>query len=282
MRTRPSYHSGFARSAAESDAPDLWRSLWGAWVPMLGNTGQTLFDHAGRRFHGTCVNGPAWAVGQHGWMMEFNGSSQYVNLGTLGDFGSSQYRGVTLDAWLQTNYTAGFQAVMRTVHEVASGYRALSMVLNRRATGELDPGVIAIVSTDMNKYLTGSSQYGVNTGVCNGNIHHLAATVWPPANAIQVYLDGKSLPTTMALTQSPNNYVNYVYPLFLGAGNHAGTPAFYFNGKIGLARVWNRVLTLEEIRGLYADPLGMFRERRRVYGGFMGRRRRFLLCGEAA
>jgi hypothetical protein len=281
MRTRPSYHSGFARSAAESDAPDLWRSLWGAWVPMLGNTGQTLFDHAGRRFHGTGVNGPTWAVGKHGWMMEFNGSSQYVNLGTLGDFGSSQYRGATLDAWLQTSYTGGIQAVMRTANAV-TGYNTTGILLSRNANSGADPGGLQISCNDQSKYLVGGTPNGVNTGICDGNIHHLAVTIWPPANAMQMYLDGRAIQTNMTLQQSPTSYINFPIAMFLGAANHSGTPSFYFNGRIGLARVWNRVLSLAEIRGLYADPLGMFRERRRVYGGFTGRRRRLLICGEAA
>lgn len=45
---QPSYPAGFARSAAESANPGLWRGLVGAWVPALGVTGGTLHDVSGR------------------------------------------------------------------------------------------------------------------------------------------------------------------------------------------------------------------------------------------
>jgi hypothetical protein len=44
----PSFKQGFARSAAESESPQLWRGLVGAWVPALGRCGNVLRDVSGR------------------------------------------------------------------------------------------------------------------------------------------------------------------------------------------------------------------------------------------
>jgi hypothetical protein len=44
----PSFKQGFARSAAESEFPQLWRGLLGAWVPALGRCGNVLRDASGR------------------------------------------------------------------------------------------------------------------------------------------------------------------------------------------------------------------------------------------
>ena len=83
----PSWAHGFARNAAESAAPDLWRGLVGAWVPALGPTGGTLHDVAGSARDGTLTNmDPAtdWVVGSPGSVLDFDGSNDYVNVPIAG------------------------------------------------------------------------------------------------------------------------------------------------------------------------------------------------------
>ena len=55
----PSYKRGFARCAGESQYPEMWRGLVGAWVPALGNTGKTLRDVSGNKLHTTNI-GPGY------------------------------------------------------------------------------------------------------------------------------------------------------------------------------------------------------------------------------
>jgi len=56
QRSRPSFKQGFARSAGESAAPNLWKGLRAAWVPALGPTGGTLFDVSGNKNSGVLTD----------------------------------------------------------------------------------------------------------------------------------------------------------------------------------------------------------------------------------
>ena len=93
---RPSYKSGFARSAGESANPDLWP--FGGWVPALGNNGSELHDVTGKN-HGAFVSSttPVWDVNTTAqgssevlnWDTETDDSG--INLGDILDFRFLQF-----------------------------------------------------------------------------------------------------------------------------------------------------------------------------------------------
>ena len=69
MNINPSYGVGFARNAAQSEYPELWRGLVGLWSPSLGPTGLTLYDWSGNKNRGALTNMDAstdWVVGEKG------------------------------------------------------------------------------------------------------------------------------------------------------------------------------------------------------------------------
>ncbi len=76
----PSYHAGFARCAAEAANPGLRRDAVLVAQPTLGPSGQTLHDSSGYGNHGT-IDGGAWVAGAHGPVLEFDGTSDYVDFG---------------------------------------------------------------------------------------------------------------------------------------------------------------------------------------------------------
>ncbi len=91
-RHRPSFASGFARSAAQAKNPGLWKGLVGLWDASLGATGNTLHDVSGRHHPGTLVNSPTWVSSPDGGALDFDGISDEVEIGSglndipLGDF----------------------------------------------------------------------------------------------------------------------------------------------------------------------------------------------------
>ena len=85
----PTYSQGFASKASESEAPELWRGLVGAWLPFLGPTGLTLRDQSAFKNHGTLTNmdGSNWVTSVDKWgnsiyALDFDGSNEDVNCGT--------------------------------------------------------------------------------------------------------------------------------------------------------------------------------------------------------
>lgn len=70
----PSHASSYARCAAESANPRLWKGLVGAWVPLLGVTGSALRDVSGQGNHGTLSNmdpGTDWVTWKDGSALYF-------------------------------------------------------------------------------------------------------------------------------------------------------------------------------------------------------------------
>jgi len=53
---QPSFYTGFARSADESEYPGLWNRLIGLWVPAMGPTGVILRDLSPSRLNGDFRN----------------------------------------------------------------------------------------------------------------------------------------------------------------------------------------------------------------------------------
>ncbi len=70
-RHRPSYASGYARSASQAKNPGLRKGLVGLWDMSLGATGNTLHDVA-RKNNGTLVNDPTWVPSPNGGALELD------------------------------------------------------------------------------------------------------------------------------------------------------------------------------------------------------------------
>ena len=80
---QPSWKQGFARSAAESEYPNLWKGLIGLWVPALGPTGLTLRDVSGWANNGTLTNmlpATAWMAGRLGYCLDYPAANDTVNI----------------------------------------------------------------------------------------------------------------------------------------------------------------------------------------------------------
>ena len=59
--------------AALSLYPTLWRGLRAAWIPEIGVSGTTLFDHSFTRNHGAFQNMDItdWIMGRGGWALNY-------------------------------------------------------------------------------------------------------------------------------------------------------------------------------------------------------------------
>lgn len=64
----PSWKQGFARNAAQSAYPKLWKRLVGAWVPALGGNGLKLRDVSGRKRNGTLTGDLVQVTNRLDWV----------------------------------------------------------------------------------------------------------------------------------------------------------------------------------------------------------------------
>ena len=242
---KPSYQSGYARNASESENPKLWDGLVGAWIPSLGVTGETLRDVSGNGNHGVLTNMDAatdWVATSKGLALDFGGSPNYVNFSSI-------------DLKLNPD------AISFVFWFKGSDPRS---VLRIQSLNQNSPYIVPIWSTNYSFIQSNIGTVGAPsspTELRDGNWHHCAA-VYDRNKFYGYYLDGKV----------SNNNTNYSLPL---PTNFTSTQMFrwwgdleYSVGKFASGSIYNRALSPTEIKQLYVDSLAPFRKKQRLSVAF--------------
>lgn len=230
---KPSFKQGFARSAAESKYPDLWRGLVGAWATNLGCTGiTTLHDVSGRRNNGT-LNGSMtqdnWVIGRNGYALDFDGTDDYVNVGN-----HSTIR--TVAFWMKHNSPLKSYSI-----PFSWGTNQWVFLLNSAGlltykydgtNANLKSGILV----DQWYFIVGTFDGSNRKGYANGVLES-----GPLADTANDSIDG----------------------MFIGAHEPAGTNPW--DGLIDDVRIYNRALTSQEIKFLYENSMALFQLKPRVY-----------------
>ena len=229
----------------------LAQGLVGKWALAEGG-GKSLSDVSGNERTGY-LSGCAWEPSSRGKSLAFNGSSDYVNLGTLGNFGSKLAKGLTVETWVSTTATA-LEDVIGTY--AGSNTDALVLRFNQFISGGL---VFLIFDHAGNRvvgrtYTAGGADLG---GWNDGKFHHVVATLTMP-NTVAIYVDGVPQNVNYYAQDPLSSFVNYTYPLVIGALNNVGTMANWFAGKVTGVSIYDRPLRRDEVRLLYGQPYGMF------------------------
>ena len=239
----PSYKSGFARSASESEYPQLRRELRLGISPQLGHTGMRVREHSAWRDQ---VNldptyKPAWSINSGYMGLEFDGADTFAK--------SVSTRNI---------YTAATQVTW-------------SVWANPRTAGEGNNGRVfqSRVGTDVANMFTnsvgrwtatiGASTVSTALSVVTYNTLQHVAMVWDGANC-QMYLNGKAT----------GSAVSFAGPLTVDANalmignNTSGGRERTFDGWIFDVSLYNRALTTNEIRLLARRPGIAYEQKRRV------------------
>jgi hypothetical protein len=259
----PTYGTGFARTAADSEAPELWRGLIGAWLPFLGPTGDTLHDWGGGKFSGTLTSmelAADWVVDDGGYALAFDGSAEYVNIPDTAKLrpGESEWS-ISLWFWA-ANATQVGPIMCKRLN--SSPYNQLNFEVGTITTsgGTTASKKLSVVQLES---WSGATRFHVtDDDVVDGNWHH-AVLVRPTSGAPSVYVDGED----MAMTQIQANGsepmdISNTSPWRIGSDNGAQ----YFGGRVSAVLMYDRCLTAVEVQSLYIDRFSMWRERAPVFG----------------
>jgi len=244
----PSYQQGFARSASESEYPELWRGLVGAWCPFLGPTGWTLQDVSGWGNHGTLTNmDPAtdWIVTDKGWALDFDGVSDAVILHASKAIVSTEP--YTIVALIQPEEIGNTRPILSLNN---SGWGRFTGVCTRRAW-----------VVDHNEYRFTLTKdfvdlYATSWDFTLGDWYHLAG-VFATTTSRTLYVDG-----LLDGTDTTSDSTTPTASTWLGSDKNAYRE---YSGTLPLAMLYNRVLASPEIQQLAADPYALFQLRRRVF-----------------
>lgn len=238
----PSYATGFAKCAAESEYPELWQGLVGAWLPFLGPSSK-LWDISGHGNHGT-IHGATWGVSKFGGALGFNGVDDYVDVSSYSETTNS----LTVEAWFKVA-DLGISASQAIVQQtnVGSGTGRLllgvrdqtdDVIYTNLGATELSSGVVPI----LDRWYHGAATFG--------------------GNNLKIYVDGVEKASATETLECND------CSLLMSTQK---TKDVYFNGTINSVRIYNSSLSAAEIAFSYANPYALVRPRTKIWRSGFGR-----------
>ena len=251
------YKQGIARSANESAYPKLWKDLAGAWSPVLGPTGLTLFDVSGNNNHGTLTNMSAdldWTAGEKGYQLDFVGTDDFIQFEassatkvlevTTGDFSGFM--------WIKTTNIA--RAVLFGKRDVGDqGYRFYQFDGDQLEL-LLDDGPVV-------------SFYSDSFTLSDGNWHFIGFSADRDGD-VTFYADGKVVGTQDISGSSGSLHPASPTPLRI-SGKPNDTQNF--PGSISELLFYNRTVSpREDVKLFVIGPGGIFTRKRRVTYSTLG------------
>jgi hypothetical protein len=220
--------------------------LVGYWKFDEGN-GTIAHDSSNNNNTGTLVNGPFWVDGKYGKALNFDGSDDYVDCGTLGDFGSTTLNDTTTYMfWINTSQTTSSR-ILGTIND---GYNtALAIEMNIPTTDK-----VRIYIRDDERHRLSADLENVFDFTGTG-WHHFAFVVDVRNSSIVIYIDGISRAITYSHQEAPTTFSDFQYPFTIGAWNLWGDVQSFFNGTIDDIKIYNRTLDSIEIEAHYLGLL---------------------------
>jgi hypothetical protein len=244
-QSEPSYKAGYAKSASESAHPELWDGLVGAWIPAMGPTGGTVMDLSGRGYNAPFTG--TWDISEEGWQTRHESDDDAIMLEqtefpALGGAGTVVLRvktPPTLPSFVASHLGgqgpwAGGEAWLLAVSKAGDNVAKLSYEHTGFSPTKAGPTISedTVYSFAFTRYGS-SGDWTVDTFV-DGSKVSSNATASDPANS---NTDGK-------------------------LGHYASNTSSEWGGGIIAAMAYDRALSPNEIKQLYADPLAPFRQRR--------------------
>lgn len=201
-------------------------------------SGTTLSDVSGNGNSMTLKNGPAWTAGHYGTGLAFDGSNDRAVARAYSSALNLTGRSLTLSAWIYPRSNSGWQMiVLKPAHAShTSPYFDWSM---HRETGT--GRIVGFLGCDA-KQRTSNATTPLNTWT------HVAITY--DGTNLRHYINGvldRATPLTCAVVNTSSQ------PIRIGANGGNGE---VFNGSIDDVRVYNRVLTAQEIAADMTVALG--------------------------
>jgi len=212
------------------------------------SSGTTADDAIGSN-DGTYVNAPTLAAsGRVGSAVTFNGTDEYVSVGTLGSFGSAMSQ-FTVECWIKTT-TSAQDAVCGFLNTGST--MMLQVTLNTNGAGASSAGKTLFSFRGANGR---TCAVDISASIYDGAWHHLVGVGMMPASgtsAWEVYVDGEPVAVTYASQQSDFTFASLGYALTIAARNVRGSIDQFAAATIDEFAVYTRALTAAEVADHYA------------------------------
>ena len=211
----------------------------GIWHFDDGNT--TTIDGSGYGNNGVLANGPVYVGGKYGSALQFDGVNDYVDCGNNTILNCTS--ALTVEAWVRPLKGDAYQRgiVEKTI---GSGYTGWSLFQGSNNNGYRF--FVALTDGSLKGASTGAGTIIVDTWT------HIVAV--KDTSSIYIYMNGElknsaSAPLPIASNSQSAKIGRYA---FFSTGD------VYFNGLIDGVRIYNRVLSTEEIKASYQGRANIY------------------------
>ena len=190
------------------------------FLPQI--SGAEWFDSSENSNSGTIYTAK-WANGRFGYGLEFNGSTNYVQISDVGGTTGTSPHSVSM--WFKTNSVTGIHHLLDSLSFDGQSIYSAGTTLRYE------------------RYSAGTKRADCSTALETGQWYQVVTT-FDSTNGMKIYLNG-SLDGSNSNTGSILSGYWYKY-----IGKRSGV-ADYFDGFIDEVAIYNRVLTAAEIKRLY-------------------------------
>jgi len=155
--------------------------------------------------------------------LQFNGSTNYVSLGTLGNLGSNLGSGFYCKFDIKTTSTSqgifGYSTGSNQIIEVG-------LNTNAAWTDVANHGLTIYLNANNNLLLSGGTS-APTINFNDGATHTIIFTATPATNTITLSIDGVNQTVAYGGQQTPSTFVNFSSNFFIGARNNVGSPNLF-------------------------------------------------------
>ncbi|HYG23365.1 MAG TPA: LamG domain-containing protein [Verrucomicrobiae bacterium] len=211
------------------------------WWKLDDGSGTSVIDSTGTTNTGTLLGSPTWTAGRVGASaIQLSGTNQYVNIPRADAFDLSG-AAITLALWIKTPgaVSDGFSDAVASRDSITTGSRVF--LLQHTASNS------KLAFYCWNTANTNISPAESNAAISDNAWHHVAAAY--NGTNLLLYVDGGQQTVKGVLTG--NLKTSMSIPFRIG---HVNTNDLrYFRGSVDDIRIYNRVLTQDEIDTLAAQ-----------------------------
>lgn len=209
-----------------------------AWWKLNDGVGTSAADASGSGRTGTLINTPVWTTGPNSnGALGFNGSTQHVDIATQ----SWSATGLSISCWAKRPWTSAAYAMFLSFNYAQNN--GLALFEAGGASQDWGLGDIVVVGNGFG-FNNNPRGAGIRPGVVDNGWHHVVGVIGP--NDAQCYWDGQPLNMRVAKSAS----VTAITTQTIQMGAATGTSNF-FGGTLDDVRIYDRVLTPQEVSALY-------------------------------
>ena len=219
-------------------------------------TGFTLKDVWGEN-DGRIVGDPKIVDGQVGEALEFDGANDHVNLTNLGDFGE-KIGTSTFEVWMKTSFKNDWTTLFKVLDEGCNMAWAIEPNRSALAGFPFAEGVIHFYVRQKSAAGCNAIPVEIEFPISNGQWHHIVFAIEDAGKAeVSIYMDGEPQEVIRGDVKELDNFVPFVEPIFIGAGNNRGAVSRHFPGTIDEVRIYDRPLTANEVSRNFKSKIGL-------------------------